>query len=108
MTLTAESLKRILGRDDKMPIGEIVATTSVVFNVPVRSILGPSRRRNKVKARHAAMYICYQEGHTYAAIGKAMNRDHTTVFSAVKAVQAKIDIELQSIPQMPVAPAAET
>ena len=91
MTQTAEGLKQIICTGNMVPISEIVEITSEVFGISVKAILGHSRRKSKVDARRAAMYLCRQEGHTYTAIGEAMNRDHTTVIDAVKAVQKEVD-----------------
>jgi len=83
MTQTPESLKRILGHCGNKPISQILDDVSGVFGVSVADMIGHGRKSEFMPARRAAMYLSRQEGHTYSAIGRAMNRHHTTVMDGV-------------------------
>lgn len=51
-------------------------------------IVGPSRDSHTTQARQIAAWIAYDSGAaTYSAIGRVLNRDHTTVMHAVRKVQ---------------------
>src|SRR5690606_25185830 len=59
-------------------------------NIPVRYILGLSRQRKVVAARHEAIAAVYQ--HTQAsmpAVGRFFDRDHTTVLAALRKMGAE-------------------
>jgi chromosomal replication initiator protein len=69
----------------EVTVEDILEVTSLMFGFSVEELLGPTRWRNLVRARHFAMYVCrHQMGLSYPAIAKAFNRhDHTTVMHAV-------------------------
>lgn len=50
------------------------------FNVTYAQVVGRSREKQIVKARHSAIYLLYKWGFlTCKEIGQLINRDHTTV-----------------------------
>lgn len=60
--------------------------------VTMAEVLGYSRKRGIVRARHDAMYaVRTLTGMTLEAIGDVFHRDHTTVVHAIKAVEARDD-----------------
>jgi chromosomal replication initiator protein len=63
------------------------------FHVDTTEMLSQARHRSVSKARHIAMYLCRQRLQcSFPEIGRAFNnRDHTTVMSAVRKVQAQRD-----------------
>lgn len=60
-------------------IRDVVTATSTVFGVSRRDIMGKARYKHIVHARKAAYYAARLEGHAFAAIGRVMDRDHSTV-----------------------------
>jgi len=64
----------------------IIAKTAAVTRIPADLITSPARDRNTAAARAVAMYVCHLAGITYAASGRAFNRDHTTAMYAVARV----------------------
>jgi hypothetical protein len=71
------------------PTTAIVTAVADAFGVTAEELLGPSRRRELVGPRQAAMALCRElTDLTYSAIGRAFgDRDHTTVLHAVRAAQ---------------------
>jgi len=93
--LDAEFAQRELAA--AMPARNAVATVeriqSVVcshFHVATDDMLSKARHRSVSRARHIAMFLCRQRLKcSYPEIGRAFaNRDHTTVMSAVRKVEA--------------------
>lgn len=59
---------------------DVVAKVGETFGFTTEEILGDSRSKPIVKTRQVAMFCCREFlGMTYPQIGKAMNRDHSTV-----------------------------
>lgn len=69
------------GAGDVKPFVDAVAAAT---GLPARLIYGHDRRRNIVAARHLVFYAAHRSGISLSAIGRAMNRDHTTVMSGVR------------------------
>lgn len=66
-------------------VERIVAVVSERFDVPIDDILGESRRREIVTARHAVIWYCRDVLEmSYPEIGRAFNLDHTTVMHAAR------------------------
>lgn len=64
---------------------------SVVSDLSVEEILSDTRVRSIFNARAIAMWITHHAGcFGYSSIGRAINRDHTTVANAVHVVDAAI------------------
>lgn len=68
----------------------LIRLVGLKHNIPVRYILGLSRQRKVVAARHEAIAAVYQ--HTQAsmpAVGRFFGRDHTTVLAALRKMGAE-------------------
>ena len=75
----------------KTPIVDIIAEVEWAFKVDIGCICATGGDSDAVPARHAAMYLCHQEGHTWSAIGRAMSRDHSTVLKGADKAKARLD-----------------
>lgn len=65
-------------------VADIVAAASRITMIPQCEITGPQRKIHIVRVRHAVSLVAYKLGHSYSAIGRTLNRDHTTVINAVE------------------------
>ena len=76
----------------------VINKAAQYFNFKVSELTGSSRKAPLTAARHAAMYLLYEElSLPYVQIGELFGgRDHTTVIHAVE----KIKEELKSNPQL--------
>ena len=75
----------------RTPVREIIADTAGMFDLSVSDILGRSRERSLVYARHMAMWRVRKARPdlSYPQIAKAFGgRDHTTVIHAVRRMEA--------------------
>lgn len=74
-------------------IDVILEVTARKYEVTVEQILGTSRKKDIKTARNVAMY-CIKKvlDLSFPAIGKMMNRDHSTVYSNIQ----QVDQELQT------------
>jgi hypothetical protein len=72
---------------EKRPLADrIIVAVSRLSGVPAFQIRSDMRDRHIASARSAAMYACHYAGLSYAAIGRAFERDHTTAMYAVARV----------------------
>lgn len=62
----------------------IVDNVAQAHGLSHADILGPSRYANIVRARHECFGMAFEAGFTATEIGRAMNRDHTSVLNGVK------------------------
>ena len=70
----------------------IIEETARKYNVTVGDILGKSRRKDIKTARNVAMYIIKRIlDMSFPAIGKMMDRDHSTVYSNIQAVEQEME-----------------
>lgn len=79
-------------------LSEIKTAVSEVFNVDERFLSMKTRNSKIAKARHVYFYISSEYStNSYTAIGKSVNRDHSTVSYAVKKIkiEKECDIELR-------------
>lgn len=67
-----------------IPIARVISACATYYGVRVDEIKSPSRLAHHVRARHAAMYLAHLRGHSYAALGMAFGRDHTSVVAAYR------------------------
>jgi chromosomal replication initiator protein len=83
-----------------LPSRKAVATVEKIqeivcrhFHVETADMLSKARHRSVSRARHIAMFLCRQRLKcSFPEIGRAFaNRDHTTVMSAVRKVEAMRD-----------------
>ena len=71
---------------------EITALTAGYYDLTVSDLRGVSRSRPTAHARQVAMYLCrHRTRESLKAIGRAFNRDHTSVRHAVEAVGHRLD-----------------
>lgn len=62
------------------------------FDVSRGALLGSSRIRNLVRARHVAMFLLREvAGESFAGIGHRFNRHHSSVLHAVEKVRAQLE-----------------
>lgn len=71
--------------DAKISVKEIITQTAACHGLTYGDIVGPSRYRNVVKARHEAMKIAYavRQDMSTVQLGNQFKRDHTTILHAV-------------------------
>lgn len=67
-------------RDNLWPMVERAAK---VFDTTTKDILSDSRFREHVRARWAIMITAFELGYPFCGIGRALNRDHSTVMHGV-------------------------
>jgi hypothetical protein len=81
-----EAINAILGRlpdgDQPEPIDGVIERSARTFGVTVADILSPSRVRANVDARAVVCYASRLLGYSFVAIGKRIDRDHSTVIHA--------------------------
>jgi chromosomal replication initiation ATPase DnaA len=70
--------------DTRAEIMAIVDTVAQAHGLSHADILGPSRYANIVRARHECFGMASEDGFTATEIGRAMNRDHTSVLNGVR------------------------
>lgn len=57
----------------------IIRHAAALFGIGERAISGPGRTARLVEARHAVCYAAWKQGYATTEIGRALNRDHSTV-----------------------------
>lgn len=85
--LTPEDRSRLahIAMDSKERIArEAITQVAEAVGVSFAMICGPRRKPYICAARDLAAYIAFREGASYAAISRVMDRDHTTIISAVR------------------------
>lgn len=78
----------ILPREKVLDIAAIVAAQ---FDLTPAAILGASREREIVVARHITMHIAHRHGVTMADIGRALGMDHSSVMHGIRRIKGEID-----------------
>lgn len=63
----------------RVSINHILAAAEEICRIPPRDILGRYRYQYLVRVRHAVYYLAWQQGISYCAIGRRMNRDHSSI-----------------------------
>ena len=53
------------------------------------AILGPTKITEVVSARWEVIRRARADGHSFSAIGRALNRDHTTIINAVRRMEER-------------------
>jgi len=81
--------QRGLSMPDAMRVLMAVLYASKRTNAPVEAILSPSRSQHIAHARKLAMHTAAEMRVSLADIGRAMDRDHTTVIAAVRCIKAR-------------------
>lgn len=74
-----------LPTESKISVKEIIIQTAACHGLTYEDIVGPSRYRNVIKARHEAMKIAYavRQDMSTVQLGNQFKRDHTTILHAV-------------------------
>jgi len=63
----------------------ILNLTSIITNIPKKEIIGKSRKREIVQARHVYCIVSYDmTDFSYSKIGYEINKDHATVMHGIK------------------------
>ncbi len=70
----------------KFRLSELIRATAEVSHYDKAELTGPYRFRNLVRFRMAISHIATLGGYSQFQIGKALNRDHTTICHALKGV----------------------
>jgi chromosomal replication initiation ATPase DnaA len=85
-TLSDEDIKRCrqINLRHTSRVKEIALAVSAECAMPISAIYGASRSSPIVAARQLVMYLARQDGMPYDAIGRALNKNHTTVMDAVR------------------------
>jgi chromosomal replication initiator protein len=89
--LVAESLAAVDVPGAPRTIDEIMRVVARAYGLEVDQLRSRSRRRQIVRPRQFAMYICRR--YTDASlkdIGRAFNRDHTSVMYAIDVVEKRV------------------
>ncbi len=93
--LTESILQHYGSVRNQITMDEIIEIVAESFSTSSEYIVGKSRKREIVVARHAAMYLAKEFTHrSLKSIGLHFaGRDHSTVIHAVKAVQDRLETE---------------
>jgi chromosomal replication initiation ATPase DnaA len=73
-------------------IAEVVAYVEYLTGVSRGRILSRSRDRNTARARQMVMWKARQKGYSLTAIGRALNRDHTSVLHGIRVINRKLGL----------------
>ena len=73
-------------------VAYVVAEAAVAFDVPEDALVGPRRTYPLGVYRLVAMAAARRLGHSFPVIGAAFNRNHTSVISACRRVDADADL----------------
>ncbi len=88
--LAAESLAAVDVPGRPRTIQEIMARVARAYGLETDDLRSRSRRRRIVRPRQFAMYICRRSTEaSLKDIGRAFNRDHTSVMYAIDVVERR-------------------
>ena len=78
--------------DGNLPLEHrIAAVVSREFGIPVPQIMGTSRIPATACARHVVWWVMRMKfGKSYAEVGRAFGRDHTSVINGMNRIEARI------------------
>ena len=72
-------------QDGLAKVEEIITATSKITGVAIMDIMSRRRDPKIIHARHIAMFLVYElTTLSYVSIGRAMDRDHTSIMYAIK------------------------
>ena len=71
-------------------LAEIMTVVARNFGVATRSISGEHRNASLVLPRQVVYYLGHKYGHSYPKIGRACDKDHTTVLYGVKKISDRL------------------
>lgn len=66
-------------------MSNLLIKASALFDVPIKLILSELRLAELVEARNAVAWAATQQGFRQCVIGRALNRNHSTIGYAVRA-----------------------
>ena len=67
-------------------LADVISAVAAKWSLEPGDLTGPRRHRHLVRARQEAMYECrMQTGKYLTIIGRAFNRDHTTILYGIRA-----------------------
>lgn len=73
-------------------VARIVAAVGQVYGIPVAELIGKSRSKSSVEARHVAMYLARSAtARSYSELGRDFGRDHTTVTAGILKVHGFLE-----------------
>ncbi|BHH81712.1 chromosomal replication initiator protein DnaA [Desulforhopalus sp. 52FAK] len=91
MDLVREVVSNVVGLGQSLTASMICDLVSRQFNVSVKDLQSKSRKKNITVPRQIAMYLARKHTEdSLANIGKAFNRDHSTVLHSIKVVSNKL------------------
>jgi chromosomal replication initiator protein len=101
MPINLENTKRIVldyisKNESDITMLKILKSVSEYFNVPVSDILGPSREKEIIEARHFAMYLpkILLPGMSLPAVAREIGgKDHSTVIAARKKINKLLEMD---------------
>ena len=92
--LTRKVIQDLVGKTafSQLSLKYITTTVARSCNVPIKPVLGQSRKMELVNARHIAMFLCREmTSSSLINIGKYFGgRDHSTVIHACKTIEDKL------------------
>ena len=65
----------------------VPAAVAAMHGISVAALLAQSRRQEVVEARCVAVWVLYQQGFGWSAIGRLLRRDHSTIAHAWRMVE---------------------
>ncbi|MFH1059650.1 MAG: chromosomal replication initiator protein DnaA [Pseudomonadota bacterium] len=88
MSLAAEILGHIALELKRVSPEQILALVAAVYGLEKSLLTGKSRKRSVTRPRNIALYLCRRHtDHSFASLGRAFNRDHSTVMYGVDQVE---------------------
>jgi chromosomal replication initiator protein len=91
-----EALRTQLPKQDAaVSVDDVQRAVCEYFNIKLADLKSHRRHRSLAHPRMIAMYLCRQRLHTsYTELGERFGgKDHTTVISAVRKIESRIDSE---------------
>jgi chromosomal replication initiation ATPase DnaA len=73
-------------------LSEIVRRVARTAGIPVDELRGPSKAADLVRLRRIAMSEARKAGHSLSAIGRELNRDHTTVLAGLRVLEQEAGV----------------
>ena len=87
MDMIREVVANVVGMDKPLTVEMISELIAGQFNVSIKEMQSKSRKKKLAFPRQVAMYLCRKHTEdSLADIGRAFNRDHSTVLHSIKKV----------------------
>ncbi len=86
---------KVLGQAERRPIrsvgvAEIVAAVGREYGLQIEALAAIGKERRPSEARAAAAYLILESGHTLVALSRLVNRDVSSLSSAVKRLRGRV------------------